>query len=182
MAQGRQAKILTPRQETAILRYLETTRYPARDAVMFLLSMKAGLRAKEIAAVTWAMVTDADGAVGDAIALENRASKGRSGRHIPMHPLLRSALVDLHAAARRKGASRARRGLLRARPGDVGRHGAAVVSSPLQHAQHDGVFVALGPPHLYHAGGAEGVGGGRQRQRRATTGRAQQHADDAALH
>ena len=97
MAQGRQAKILTPRQETAILRYLETTRYPARDAVIFLLSIKAGMRAKEIASVTWAMVTDADGVVGDAIALENRASKGRSGRHIPMHPLLRDALVELHA-------------------------------------------------------------------------------------
>jgi len=56
--------------------------------------MKAGMRAKEIAAVTWAMVTDADGVVGDAIALENRASKGRSGRLIPLHPRLRDALVE----------------------------------------------------------------------------------------
>ena len=36
-------------------------RYPCRDQVMFLLSLKAGLRAKEIAALTWAMVTDAEG-------------------------------------------------------------------------------------------------------------------------
>jgi hypothetical protein len=44
--QGKQAKIVSPIQERAILGYLVTTRYPARDRVMFLLSMKAGLRAK----------------------------------------------------------------------------------------------------------------------------------------
>jgi integrase/recombinase XerD len=96
MAQGRQAKILSPRQETAILRYLDTTRYPQRDRTIFLLSIKAGMRAREIAAVTWAMVTDADGQVDDTIALENRASKGTSGRLIPTHPLLHEALVRLH--------------------------------------------------------------------------------------
>ena len=98
MAQGKQAKILTPRQETAILRHLETTRYPERDRVIFLLALKAGMRAKEIAAMTWSMVTDAEGRVGDTIALENRASKGNSGRMIPMHPLLREALAELHDA------------------------------------------------------------------------------------
>ena len=70
---------------------------PPRNAVVFLLSIKADLRAREIAAVTWAMVTHAAGEVGDAIALENRASKGRSGGLIPLHPLLRDALVDLRA-------------------------------------------------------------------------------------
>jgi integrase/recombinase XerD len=82
----------------AILRYLDTTRYPARDRVIFLLSLKAGMRAKEIAAVTWGMVTDGDAQVSQTIELENRASKGRSGRLIPMHPLLREALVTLQAA------------------------------------------------------------------------------------
>ena len=43
MAQGRQAKILTPRQETAILRYLETTRYPERDRTIFLLVRHEGV-------------------------------------------------------------------------------------------------------------------------------------------
>ena len=52
-------------------------RYPVRDRVMFLLSIKAGLRAKEIGCLTWGMVTDADGQVADAMALENKASKGQ---------------------------------------------------------------------------------------------------------
>ncbi len=63
--QGKQAKIVSPTQERAILGYLATTRYPHRDRVMFLLSMKAGLRAKEMAALTWAMVTDAAGQIAE---------------------------------------------------------------------------------------------------------------------
>ena len=97
--QGKQAKIVSPTQERAILGYLATTRYPARDRAMFLLSMKAGLRAKEIAALTWAMVTDAAGQVADALQLQNRASKGTTGgRTIPLHPDLQDALTALPTA------------------------------------------------------------------------------------
>ena len=77
--QGKQAKIVSPTQERAILGYLETTRYPARDRVMFLLSLKAGLRAKAMASLTWAMVTDAQGQVADVMHVPNRASKGKTG-------------------------------------------------------------------------------------------------------
>src|SRR2546423_9469963 len=82
--QGKQAKIISPAQEKALLGYIATTRYPARDRVMLLLSMKAGLRAKEMASLTWAMVTDASSQVDDALHLQNRASKGKTGgRTIP---------------------------------------------------------------------------------------------------
>ena len=67
--QGKQAKIVSPTQERAILGYLATTRYPALDRVMFLLSIKAGLRAKAMASLTWAMVTDAEGQIVEAIYL-----------------------------------------------------------------------------------------------------------------
>src|SRR5262249_7681783 len=78
-------KIVSPTQERAILGYLATTRYPARDRVIFLLSMKAGLRAKEMASLTWAMVTDAQGQVADVMHVPNRASKGKTGgRTIPL--------------------------------------------------------------------------------------------------
>src|SRR5437879_8457317 len=96
IVQGKQAKIVSPTQERAILGFLDTTRYPSRDRVMFLLSMKAGLRAKEIASLTWAMVTDAQGQIADAIHVPNRASKGKTGgRTIPMHPEVQAALVLL---------------------------------------------------------------------------------------
>jgi integrase/recombinase XerD len=41
------------------------------------------------------MVTDAEGEIADAIALENRAAKGKSGRVIPMHADLKAALMAL---------------------------------------------------------------------------------------
>ena len=75
--QGKQAKIVSPTQERAILGYLATTRYPARDRVMFLLSMKAGLRAKEMASLTWAMVTDATGQVAEVL-------HGREHLYLPL--------------------------------------------------------------------------------------------------
>ena len=97
MPHGKQAKMLTPKQETAVLTYLQTMRYPVRDRVMFLLSIKAGLRAKEIACLTWSMVTDADGQVAEVMALPNKTSKGqRGGRLIPLNDLLCAALVELH--------------------------------------------------------------------------------------
>ena len=95
MALGRQAKIITDKQVRARLVELDSRRYPLRDRVMFLLSMKSGLRAHEIASVTWGMVTDAEGQIADVIALEKRATKGKSGRIIPMHPDLKAALTAL---------------------------------------------------------------------------------------
>jgi integrase/recombinase XerD len=92
MSHGKQAKMLTPKQKTAVLTYLQTRRYPSRDRVMFLLSIKAGLRAKEIARLTWSMVPDADGQITDVIALPHRASQGHRGGHLmPLHNLLRAA-------------------------------------------------------------------------------------------
>jgi integrase/recombinase XerD len=96
--QGIQAKVIDAAQEAAIRDFLSTTRHPTRDLAMFLLSLKAGLRAKEIACVTWAMVTDASARVTGTLALSNRASKGqKGGRTIPLHPELQRALERLQA-------------------------------------------------------------------------------------
>ena len=78
--------------------FLQTTRYPARNQVILLLNIKAGLRAKEIAALTWDMLTDAEGNLGSAIHLRNEASKGRSGRVIPLNRDLQQALQELFQA------------------------------------------------------------------------------------
>ncbi len=95
---GKQAKVLTEAQIRAALAATAARRYPERDRVMVLLSVRAGLRAKEIALATWGMVTDAQGNVGDALHLSNGASKGkRGGRTVPLNRELRDALVALHA-------------------------------------------------------------------------------------
>jgi integrase len=93
MGLGKQAKTLTKGQIEAVLGYLAKTRWPTRNRVILLLSVKAGLRAKEIAKLTWRMVTDARGQIGQAIYLENTASKGQSGRVVPMSDELRNALA-----------------------------------------------------------------------------------------
>ena len=99
MSLAKQAKTLTKPQMDAVLAYLTSTRHPARNRVIFLLSVKAGLRAKEIASLTWGMVTDAEGALTDAISLTDIASKGRGGRFIPISKDLGVALVALKAEA-----------------------------------------------------------------------------------
>ena len=96
MALGKQAKNVGDKQVPAVLADLDTRRYPLRDRTIFMFSLRAGLRAKEIASVTWGMVADAEGEIADVIALENWASKGKvGGRHIPMHPEIKAALTAL---------------------------------------------------------------------------------------
>jgi len=103
MSQQKQAKVLSSAQIRTTLQFLSTTRNSERDTVIFLLSVKAGLRAKEIASVTWNMATDSDGNVADTLAIQNIASKGKGGRTIPLNKDLKAALVTLKdiAAAKR---------------------------------------------------------------------------------
>ncbi len=96
----RQAKVLRPRELDRLLLSAARGRNPERDQVMILLAFKAGLRAKEIASLTWSMVTDASGEVADHLALTDHASKGRhGGRIIPMHADLKAALGALNLCA-----------------------------------------------------------------------------------
>jgi site-specific recombinase XerD len=55
---GKQAKILSNDRIDDLLAFAETTRQPLRNKLMIFLSAKAGLRAGEIANLTWDMVTD----------------------------------------------------------------------------------------------------------------------------
>lgn len=96
MAQGKQAKVLSEKQQQLVLSYLASSRHPVRNKAIFLLSMKAGLRAKEIASLRWRNVCDVEGAVSDTIEIEDSGSKGKGGRTIPMNAQLREVLVSLH--------------------------------------------------------------------------------------
>jgi len=103
MALGKQAKTLSENQIKLVLKHLETTQDQTRNQVMFLLSVDAGLRAKEIASVTWAMVTDSAGDLSDAIRLEDNASKGKSGGIVYISKRLKTYLVLLNNDGTRNG-------------------------------------------------------------------------------
>jgi integrase len=90
---GKQAKTLSKNDISDIVCYATRTRNPIRNVVMVLLSAKAGLRAGEIANLTWPMVLDPRGEIGHVIELRNEAAKNRRGRLIPIHPELRQALA-----------------------------------------------------------------------------------------
>lgn len=103
MALGKQAKILTPKQVQVISSYLSNKRNSLRDQLIFLLSVKAGLRAKEIACLKWSMVLNPENELSDSLALTNQASKGRSGRIIPINRDLKQALDDHLRAVKGNG-------------------------------------------------------------------------------
>ena len=90
---GKQAKVLSDNDVSDLLAFAGRSRNPTRNEVIVLLSAKAGLRAGEIANLTWDMVLDPRGHVGFTLELHNNAAKNGSGRVIPVHADLRRALI-----------------------------------------------------------------------------------------
>jgi integrase len=90
---GKQAKILSEQQVEDLLFFAKTTRNPDRNRVIVLLSVKAGLRAAEIANLTWEMIVEPTGNVSSHIELRDHAAKMGSGRTVPINALLHEALV-----------------------------------------------------------------------------------------
>jgi len=98
---GRQAKALSAADVSDLLVFASCTRNPLRNRVLVLLSAKAGLRAGEIANLTWDMVLGPTGLISGSIELHDTAAKRGSGRMIPIHPDLGSALEDLRRVTAR---------------------------------------------------------------------------------
>lgn len=92
---GRQAKTLSSKQLSAILRHVNSHSDPLRSRVMILLSIKAGLRAAEIAKLEWPMTLGPTGAIGSVIEIRDRIAKKQAGRRVPIHPELRRELYRL---------------------------------------------------------------------------------------
>ena len=99
---GKPGEILSDHNIEDLLLLAETGRHPFRNKVIVLLSAKAGLRAGDCPP-TWAMVTDPTGAVGTVLELPDHATKKRSGRAIPLHDDLRTALTGWRAATNSAG-------------------------------------------------------------------------------
>jgi integrase len=92
---GKQAKVLSPGAVRRLQGIARRGPCPERDEVMVLLAVRAGLRAREIAFLTWAMVLDPHGRIAPMIEVRDSIAKRRSGRRVPLHPQLRRALIAL---------------------------------------------------------------------------------------
>ena len=92
---GRQVKVLTPGDLRRLVLLTRKGRFPERDRVMVLLAVRAGLRACEIASLTWGMTLDATGRIALMLEVRNSIAKGGSGRRVPVHPELKKALQAL---------------------------------------------------------------------------------------
>ena len=72
----RQAQTLNEAQLRRVLHYCRSRRHPTRDETIILFSFYAGLRAKELAALTRGDVFDEDGQVREQFILSAVQSKG----------------------------------------------------------------------------------------------------------
>ena len=95
MSLGKQSKVLTEKQVQSMIDHLGKGRNGPRNRCVMLLSVKAGLRAKEISSLTWSMMVGPDGKLGDTICLTDNAAKGSSGRIIPINKVLWQSLEAL---------------------------------------------------------------------------------------
>lgn len=94
---GTSAKVLAPQDYARVLRHVSQRGAAQRNKCIILLSFKAGLRACEIAGLTWEMVTGPDGRMATSIAVSGSIAKNGRSRKVPLHPELKTALIDLRA-------------------------------------------------------------------------------------
>lgn len=97
---GGQAKTLSEADIRRLLAVAKASRHPLRNHVIVLLSVRAGLRAGEIASLEWSMITNGRGQVSSLIELPGRVTKYGLARRIPLHRELKAALTTL---AKRSG-------------------------------------------------------------------------------
>lgn len=93
------ARVLSDGDMRRTLRFASRGPSPKRDEAILLLSFRAGLRACEIAGLSWPMVLRPDGRLADQIQVAGSIAKNGRGRLIPMHPELRRALQLLRRSA-----------------------------------------------------------------------------------
>lgn len=94
----RQAQTLNEAQLRRILQYCGSRRHPLRDRTIILVSFNAGLRAKEIAALTLGDLFDDEGAPREQFVLQGRQSKGGKARTVYLNQRLQRALAEYAAS------------------------------------------------------------------------------------
>jgi integrase len=114
---GKQAKMIMPVDLRRVLSHVKHNEYALRDRVIVLLSMQAGLRACEIANLTWGMVTTSKGEIGQSIDIESKIAKKGSGRRVPMHPDLRANLMALKSLTFKKAVFASEQAIIQSKRG-----------------------------------------------------------------
>lgn len=88
-----QAKSLTDQDIEKVLRYIDANKNAIRNKTIFYVSLYAGLRAKEIAALTIVNVLNSDGSIKSEVRLSAEQTKGRHPRTIYLSQKLRDELA-----------------------------------------------------------------------------------------
>ena len=96
----RQAQTLNEAQLRRVIKYTRSRRHPVRDETIILTSFYAGLRAKEIAALTVGNVFDEEGNVRSQFILSAAQSKGGQTRTVYLNQRFRKALLEYSACIR----------------------------------------------------------------------------------
>jgi integrase len=145
---GKQAKILSLGDVSDLLVFATCTRHPLRNRVIVLLAAKAGLRASEIASLTWDMVLNPIGDVGSVVELHDHAAKNGSGRLIPAHPDLRDRRLSQSLDRHRTYHS------IRARwANDATKH-RGLVQPRISQRRSQRLLISFRTPDVHHPGGA----------------------------
>ena len=96
----RQAQTLNEAQLRRVIKYTRSRRHQVRDETIILTSFYAGLRAKEIAALTVGNVFDEEGDVRSQFILSAAQSKGGQTRTVYLNQRFRKALLEYSACIR----------------------------------------------------------------------------------
>src|SRR5262245_43275325 len=89
-----QASVLTDVEIKRVFRIIETSRYADRNRLAFVLSIYAGLRVGEIAALTIGDVATHDGEVRREIKLGAHQTKGAKGRCVVLSSRVRDEIAN----------------------------------------------------------------------------------------
>ena len=96
----KQARTLTDKQLKMVLAHCATRKHAARDRAIVAVSHFAGLRAKEIAALTLDNVRDSEGAIRSEFVLSASQTKGAKARRVFVSTKLRKELEQYLSQAR----------------------------------------------------------------------------------
>ena len=96
----RQAQTLNETQLRRVIQYCRSRRHPVRDETIIIVSFYAGLRAKEIAALTVDNVFNEEGAVRTQFILSPEQSKGGRTRTVYLNQRLRKSLAEYSSTIR----------------------------------------------------------------------------------